>query len=377
MLCGTSGLPIPGDSPVRSWLVAMTRDGDGGFEDESSWDDYETPVSPPNNRKESDTERQCELLAMVKKREIRLISLIVCLLALVTLYFAVLNVVIILKREAEPYTLALNAPAGMPGEARYALSVFWEPMAGSKEETIRPRLMLDGQRQLPDHLSSEEAAPSIDLKDGHRLGIDVPEECTSGEHKGSIVLDKIAGHESLPEQHKIPVFVAVTGGIWHSWFLLRNWLLFLVVVAVLLYFFCLVKYPLPKGKLLFYNSLDGIEAPTRLPRQRRSWVFPWLRSTVPLGKIVTKAGMPRPWRMQASIDFLLPNMPVLVLYSGIDRKRIVRVYLDSTFGLDGVAKEAECSVIELMSGSGSVFGYEITSPENHEYRGSVRFQYKS
>lgn len=359
------------------WLLAMTKKGDGQPEDDPLWDDDDVQLASPEDPEGTETERQCELLAKVKRREVKMITFIVCLLVLVTLYFAVLNAVIIHNREVKPYELSLEMPSGMAGDVRYALSVSWEPMVGSKEKPIRPSLNIDGQWEVSDRGGSGLEHRSIDLREVHHIGIEVPEACTPGEHRGKLLLEKVAGHASLPLQQSIPVVVKVTGGFWHSWFLLRNWLAFLLIMAVVLYVFCLVKYPLPKGKLLFYNTLDGTEAPTLLPRQRRSWIFPWLRSTVPLGKVIRRAGMPRPWRIQASLDFLLPNMPVLVLYSAVDRRRMVRFHLDTPCRTSGVnERPVGCSIIELMTSAGHVLGYEISSADDHERRGYVRFQYK-
>jgi hypothetical protein len=182
-------------------------------------------------------------------------------------------------------------------------------MSGA-EGVQRPVVRIDGEIVPAQPASPGSGAPVLDIHRASEVSIQVLGATPAGTHSGSLVLERVSGAGSLPRTLTTRITVEVTGGFWRSWFLLRDWLLFVVVLAVLLYGFCLWNFPPPSGFLGLCEA-DGRQIgpiQIRLRLRRVAWLLPWERSTVPLGWV---------WKHSAAKFTLNPRGEMVFLYRGI------------------------------------------------------------
>lgn len=238
-------------------------------------------IEDKNEKEKRDLERW----AQIKKNENRVFLLFVFLLLFFTAYMALLNLYVIVKSEVPRWTIELNVPAGI----EYALWMQWEPGGdghGVDNSMVRPAVLFNGE-VIP--TAATQARVSSGSMEGE-VSVQVGPDTSPSNHRGNLVLQRRNGDnpfgEFYPQEEMVPVKVDVTGGWWNTWFILRDWLVFCLIVIVLAYAFCLYYYPPPRGVLLFR---DGNQPRTfRLRCSLLGWLLPWRRSSVALNKIWKK-----------------------------------------------------------------------------------------
>jgi hypothetical protein len=254
------------------------------------------------------------LWAEVRQQEIRFVLLTVIVIALSTAYVAFLNAYVIAQGEPSPYVLQIDKSEGFAETAVYAVRMQWDPVP-VQEAAMRPVVTLQG-RPVPnvgDAEASLQLAPRVEPSSPYAVVVRVPGGVTPGTHSGRLVLDRVGGDADLPPRLTTPVTVGVTGGLWTSWFLLRDWLLFVMFMVAVLYVFCLLVFPPPSGMLTVLRWDGGVPRKTRLflRTPRLSWLAPWRRSTVSLRTVWRRAGCRS--GPDGEMLFLFPALPVLLL----------------------------------------------------------------
>ena len=282
------------------------------------------PGEPDAVQGASEASAQQIAWARARRAQIRLAGGFAAVLAVLTTYFGALNAYVLYRSVPLPYQLLLRSPFVSAPASSYKASVTWAPMSSTAKDPIRPRLFL-GESQIP----VDEGRPLEKRQGGpeslQELRIEVPSLATPGEHRGEIVLRRVGPSDVLPGVASLPVRIVVSGGFWASWFVIRDWLLFVGAVVALTYLICLAVFPAPAGTLqvLVSKAGHGRASRVRLGLRKSAWFFPWRRSVLPLGVICRKAGIKA--KVRGELLFIGPALPVLFLdvtgLVGLERRR--------------------------------------------------------
>jgi len=265
-----------------------------------------TDISSIKEDQQESRDAEQQRWAETRRTEVRLVIWIVSVLILSTAYFTCLNAYVLVKAEPRPFYLAFDHPASLSNGA-YSIALTWSPMDTS-ESLVRPQLLLDGTTDL----ASMDGRAT--LGQSYTVQIRVPANTTPGVHVGSINMHQIGTIEDLPDSFPpIPVTIEVTGGFWNSWFLLRDWLIFVVALGLILYGFCVLNFPKPSGFLIVSSGSDGSAPPRKVALRMRkiALLLPWRRSSIPLAALWKEARFSLPLKTRGEVFFLFDQMPVL------------------------------------------------------------------
>lgn len=297
---------------------------------------------------ERDERRSYERWAAVRRTEVRLVFAVFALLVVLTGYFAVLNVYVLLGAAPNPYTLRFEVPTGTEESATYGVHVEWDE-TGLREPVHRPRLLLNGRFPLPNHPESG-SPPTVALGGVHTIEIQVPPGTDSAVHRGKLVLERVAGSTAFPGRLDSPVVVGVSGSVWQNWFVLRDWILMMLALGGFLYILCLLAFPAPSGSLLFQDDLSPSRVPVAVvPLRTRNlaWFAPWKRSSISIRWIWKRARIQLPLQIQGEMMFLTRSIPVLVVHAA--RRGVI---FEKGHGGDRDPLECEgaqpCDAIDVM-----------------------------
>jgi len=272
------------------------------------------PLLQPDDaetRRKMDEDRRAASQAASTRKAIRTVMLTGTFLALSTLYFGGVNAYLLMHARPRPFVLSFEQLGNEQVAGVYHARLEWEPMG--RREVVRPTILLDGLPMAEASHSSAGAHQDFSLTQTVTVQIDVPPLCTTGNHSGRLIFERVGGPDLLPAQLETPVAVEVTGGFWTSWFLLRDWLIFASAVGLVLYLSCVWFFPPPTGSLLIYRY-SGSRRKVGLPMPASAWFLPWRRSSLPLSYIWKNAGVKAVPRVNAEIWFLdRDSSPMLLI----------------------------------------------------------------
>lgn len=263
----------------------------------------------------SKTEEQLDakLFAEGRKTPTRLAAAIGAGLVVFTLYFGIVNAWILMHAEPGPFRLIVENPRGPTPRAIYRTSLTWQPIAG-QDKPVRPIVTLNG-------FSAADRRAMVKVGEPAEVQIIVPPSATLGEHSGQLVLERAEGPDSLPQTLLVPVRVEAIGGLWRSWAVLRNWLIFAAVAWGLWYCICVAAFPRPSGELFVRRLAAGLDAKhhVHLGLSLSGILLPWTRGTVDLDRVWKKACV-GPLPLRGRMEFMVPGVPQMWLL--VQSKRI-------------------------------------------------------
>jgi hypothetical protein len=274
-----------------------------------------------NTPEEIDRERWLE----VQRKERRLLSVAAWVLLAGTVYFLLLNIIAIgHSAQKISYNLEIEKSLSSSSIGNAKLYMSWKN-AGS---AIQPSLIIDGRILVP---TDSSAAILVKTSSTHQIDVEVPYGCKAGIHEGTLYTFRDENDNNLLMGHSVPVSVEISASIWNNWFILRDWLIFAFISIVIVYLFCVLSFPRPRGKIIFEDSLETqIVTRSRIPlKMRRSaWLMPWHRSSLSLRDILKKAGIPVPANFNAEIYFVYQNYAPYLLTFTRSNTSIFRFYQD-------------------------------------------------
>ena len=273
------------------------------------------PLLQPDDaetRQKIDEDRRAASQAASTRKAIRTVMLTGTFLALSTLYFGGVNAYLLMHARPRPFVLSFEQLGSEQLAGTYHARLEWKEMAG--RNVVRPTVLLDTLPVAETSHSSAGAHGDFSLNRTVMVQIDVPPLCTTGNHSGRLIFERVGGPDLLPPQLETPVAVEVTGGFWTSWFLLRDWLIFASVVGLVLYVSCICFFPPPTGSLAIFRGYGSPKRKAGLPMPASAWFLPWRRSSLPLSYIWKKAGVRGVSRVDAEIWFLdRDSSPMLLI----------------------------------------------------------------
>lgn len=240
------------------------------------------------------------ILLQSSRSERRAVAWTIGFLSIVTVYFAALNAYILVKAAPRQYRLQFEKPVDAIGH--YAVGVRW-----TSGGPAAPRVLIDGVT-VPE--ANEHGRPNVvvSLNRASFLNVRVGASTSAGNHEGELLFRRIDGPAELPSVLRTPILVNVSAGVWNNWFVLRYWLIVVIVCLLLLYAFCYWYFPAPEGKLLISAFDRSSSTPVDLRMSRIAWFLPWKRSTLPLKHLLLNAGVPRHLAVNGEIAFVETHM---------------------------------------------------------------------
>ena len=249
------------------------------------------PVPAQNTEEKQNNEKW----ARGRRKELRIAGLASALILLGTLYFGGLNAYLLYREAPEPFHVVVTQPAGADLQAEYRVTVSWQPMEGSSHTPVRPRVLVHGVAVPPASDRPSASDPRFRTGESAELNFVVGGDCTPGVHEGWISLQKLSGSPDAQETLSSAIRVQVIGGLWKSWFLLRDWLIASLGVLAALYAFFFLLSQVPSGEMsIVYNDgrLNYPPSDVQLRTRRLALLMPWKRPTLPLAPMFKKAGVP-------------------------------------------------------------------------------------
>lgn len=310
------------------------------------------PVPAPN----LEDKQKYERWARGRRKELRIAGLAASLIFLGTLYFGGLNAYLLYREAPRPFHAVVTQPAGADIQAEYRVTVSWEPMEGPSKITVRPRVLVRGIVAPPASARPSAAEPRLRTRESAELDFVVDGDCTPGVHDGWISLQKVSGSPDAQETLSSPIRVQVIGGVWKSWFLLRDWLLASLGLLALLYGFFFIFSQVPSGEMsIEYHDgrLNYPPADVPLRTRRLALLMPWKRPALPLAPMFKKAGVPG-CGFAGEIVFKARYHPALFL-APATANRVFRLGPGASFRPDQTLQP--CSSVEVVWDKESFIGF--------------------
>ena len=281
----------------------------------------ETPGLPAAalSKEEEAQRRELESLLSIRRREMRAAAWIASILIALTVYFGVLNAVLLYREYPQPFGLELSQPSGLHLVASYRPAILWRSHADYHGVVKRPTLLLGGAQIPSASARRSRTDPVIGLNQLSQLRIVVPADTTPGLHEGRLLLDRVSGDPDLPEHLSQPVKVGVVGGFWKSWRLFGGWLVGVLIFFCLFYLFCMWMYPRPSGTIYLeqYGGTSSRKSHVALKMRRLAYLMPWKRSSVPLRTIAKRAALPHFDLRAGSLEFRMRGIPPYLDWMGV------------------------------------------------------------
>lgn len=230
-------------------------------------------------------------LADDRRKQRRWFALVALMLLALTAWFFALNAVIIERSRPGSYTLRFRHGVANAEQVRYRASAVWQ---GPDAEQAPGRVLL---RESRGDASGRPLPAELDIRRSYALDLVVEPGVAPGRHHAVIRLEQIAGPESAGDL-SLPLAFTTRDDLWSNWFLLRNWLLFCLLVWGLVHLVCWLAFPVPHGALMVRHYGGSVPIPgsksamsrsCRLRRRRLAWLLPWLRASRPVGRLVKRA----------------------------------------------------------------------------------------
>ena len=277
-------------------------------------------------------QQKYEKWASGRRKELRIAGLACALILLGTLYFGGLNAYLLFREAPEPFNAVVTQPSGADIQAEYRVTVSWQPMEVPHQTPVRPGVWVHGVAVPAASARPSSADPRFRAGETTELDFVVGGDCTPGVHEGWISLQKVSGSPDAQETLSSPIKVQVIGGLWKSWFLLRDWLIASLVLLALLYAFFFLFSQVPSGELsIEYHDgrLTYPAADVALRTRRLAMLMPWKRPALPLVPLFKKAGVPA-CGFAGELVFKAHNHPALCLAPAA-RDRVFRLGTDALF----------------------------------------------
>jgi hypothetical protein len=309
---------------------------------------------PPSTVHDPAREVQQRLRLDERKKALAAVA-VFALCLLLTAFFFTLNAIVLVRSTPHPYRLDMDFPGGIPHGTAYDIELRWV-QDDSDSFIQRPSVFVTYEGRNVDE-SPLTPGQSIPVQLGQQLGIHVlvHGNVPSGLHKGEVHLIRREGPESL-RNVVLPVEISVENRPWSNWFLLRNWLLLVMVVGAIAYLICVLVFSRPHGRLVitrFDNTVpigDGSSerAGRVVPLKMNcsAWLFPWRRSVVEFSSVLRRVEPQASQGIRGEIWFSGKAMPpTLFLREAPEETVFVRPFSSATPGKADLFKAGPVEVL--------------------------------
>lgn len=308
---------------------------------------YPRPVQPAGDGTPEGTS-VVDAMAEDTRLQLKMALWVVAIAVVTTLYFFLLNAWLLYKAQPEPYTLHFDHPPGV--SADYGVFMQWEPGPGDAQHpTIHPKLLLNGS-ELSER---SDRKVNVSVNDPPKVTIKIPNDTTGGEHRGTMMFERIDG--AGPSSLQSPISLGIEASLWQNWFVVARWLVLVGIAYVLFYVFCLYYFPLASGTLNVWVPNSGRSTPRRVrmnPPLLR-FLMPWIRGQQSLYKLLRRAKAPAMAVVPARIIFFSRGMPMM-LPSRDARRKLLKSSADAEADampeVPPVEDRRRLGGIEIMSG---------------------------
>ncbi len=268
------------------------------------------------------------VLAEARRREAINLRWLVGLLVALTVYFGVLNLLVLLRMQPRPFRLELESShyaLTMPGTR---LLLVWDPLDGAQtpaDQSTRPLVRVGSVDMTPVAPESLSTAQGVPVQGPTDVAVVFQPRTTVGRHEGKLVL-ALPG-VAAADWPTCPISVEFSGNPWRVWFILRTWLVVLIVLAAAVHGLCLMLFPAPSGHLLVHRSLSSVtphatsavQKSVTLTLRPSARLFPWQRASLSLTTLLEQGGAGALNCPEGTLWFTAPRTaPVLLVADGSD-----------------------------------------------------------
>jgi hypothetical protein len=239
-------------------------------------------------------------LALVRRRNAVSFRWLFSALALLTLYFLVLNFFVVFKIQPRPLSLDMVSSHYSLDTPGSELRLGWAPLTTTIEtgnQLVRPRVMVGEQELIPAGEDPDTSTGGVPVRGPVTVEIVSPADVTAGTHRGTLTL-YLPGVD--PVNHPTcPIEVEFTENSWRVWFIARTWFVIALLLFGATYLLCVTLFPTPTGSLQVSGSLstlsyaggDSSEKSIRLRMEHFALPLPWRRSRLSLTGILDQGGI--------------------------------------------------------------------------------------